>query len=122
MDIASTVVRATQKRLDDFAQTRRYDNIQSASDYRDSIVHKFQIEGKYCSDIKSLTWDALEKVMIAVQTGRLSMPSSFDDILKYLPILDWPVVPESELLEIISPSPIEPPAPSPTEVSSSSPT
>jgi hypothetical protein len=88
--IMAEIVEATQKRLDDFARTRNYDNILSACTYATSTVPKFQAEGQYCVNARDNTWAALYAILAEVQAGTRPMPSGYADIEPMLPVLEWP--------------------------------
>ena len=88
--IMAECVERTQKRLDDFARTRNYDNILSACTYATSTVPKFQKEGQYCVTARDATWAKLYEILAEVQAGTRSMPSGYKDIEPLLPPLEWP--------------------------------
>jgi hypothetical protein len=81
---------AVQKRLDDFARTRGYDNILSACTYATSTVPKFKAEGQYCVNARDNTWATLYTILAEVQAGTRPMPSGYADIEPLLPVLEWP--------------------------------
>ena len=85
------IINFTQKRLDDFAQTRNYDGILSAASYATSTNLKFQTEGQYCVDVRDLTWAKLYEILAEIQAGTRQAPNSFSDIESELPVLSWPV-------------------------------
>ena len=85
------IIKFTQKRLDDFAQTRNYDGILSAASYATSTNLKFQIEGQYCVDVRDLTWAKLYEILAEIHAGTRQAPNSFSDIESELPVLSWPV-------------------------------
>ena len=88
--IKNGIVEATQRRLDQFAQTRGYDGILSASTYATSTVPKFQIEGQYCVEARDATWNKLYEMLAEVEAGTRPMPNSFADVEPELPVLNWP--------------------------------
>lgn len=88
--VQNDIVTNTQKRLDDFARTRNYDNILSACTYATSTVPKFAAEGQYCVNARDSTWATLYQVMAEVQAGTRPMPSGYADIEPLLPVLEWP--------------------------------
>lgn len=88
--IMAKIVEATQKRLDDFARTRNYDNILSVCTYATSTVPKFKAEGQYCVAARDTTWAKLYEILSEVQAGTRPMPSGFADIEPLLPPLEWP--------------------------------
>lgn len=85
-----SIVDATQARLDAFAQTRGYDNIQSAASYAGCRVPQFSREGTYCRDAMALTWAALYELQARVEAGERPAPGGFPDIEPDLPTLVWP--------------------------------
>ena len=88
--IMAECVDRTQKRLDDFARTRNYDNILSACTYVTSTVPKFKAEGQYCVGARDATWAKLYEILAEVQAGTRPMPSGYEDIEPLLPVLEWP--------------------------------
>lgn len=80
-----------QDSLDEWAQTRNYDNIQTlcnyASDYEPN--EKFRAEGRQGVLLRSLTWTRCYEVMNAVLSGGRDVPSS-DELADELPELVWP--------------------------------
>ena len=82
--------RAIQKRLNDFAKTRNYDNILSACSYVTSTIPKFAAEAQYCVEVRDLTWNKCYEILAQVQTGARPMPT-FEEVEAELPVLVWPV-------------------------------
>lgn len=81
----------TQQRLDDFAMTRKYDNILSACTYATSSIQKFKVEGQYCVDMRDNTWNYLYQMLADVLGDERPMPSGYIDIESELPELVWPI-------------------------------
>jgi hypothetical protein len=90
LEVKNEIIDATQKRLDDFAQTRNYDGILSACTYATSAVPKFATEGQYCVEVRDTTWAALYDILGKVQAGTRPQPSGYSDIESDLPVLTWP--------------------------------
>jgi len=88
--IQADITEATQQRLDDFAQTRNYDDIKSACDYAGCSVTSFSVEGQYCKDKRAETWAKLYEILGEVQAGTRPMPTGYADIEAELPALSWP--------------------------------
>ena len=88
--LKTSVVQLTQKRLDDFAQTRNYDGILSACTYATSAVPKFAAEGQYAVQARDATWAALYQFMADVQAGTQPVPIGFEDVEPLLPVMAWP--------------------------------
>lgn len=103
--LTNSIVADTQKRLDDFARTRGYDDVNSASKYKDisdadiaslpkaeqSLVAKFKVESQYLALMTARTWASLYLILDEVQTGVGPVPSGFADIEALLPQLRWPI-------------------------------
>jgi len=81
---------AVQKRLDDFAQTRGYENINSATTYISSSVTKYKNEGTYASTARDSTWNALYQIIDDVNDGNREKIVNFSEIESELPELNWP--------------------------------
>ena len=88
--LQAEIVKATQNRLDTFAQTRNYDGILSACTYATSSVPAFAAEGQYCVASRDATWAALYVILGEVQAGTRAVPTGFADIEGDLPVLGWP--------------------------------
>jgi len=88
--LKSSIVAATEQRLDAFARTRGYDDIKSASDYAGCSVPQFSIEGQYCKDKRAETWAKCYEILAEVQAGTRPVPDGYDDIEPDLPALVWP--------------------------------
>lgn len=91
-EIMTSIVGATQARLDAFAKTKNYDGILSACTYATSTVAKFQAEGQYCVQMRDATWSKLYEIIAEVESGVRVPPTSFADIESELPTLTWPAV------------------------------
>lgn len=82
-----------EKRLNDFAATRRYNDIYTASNYKDSHIAKYAIEGQYCYKMLAETYakceKLLEKYMPLVLSGEREIPI-WEEIEEQLPVLEWP--------------------------------
>jgi len=90
-ELQDGIVNAAQQRLDDFAKTRNYDGILSATTYVGSTVPRFQLEGTYALHARDDTWAALYTVLEEVASGTRVAPSSYADIEPLLPPLAWPI-------------------------------
>jgi hypothetical protein len=88
-DIRAEILAATQRRLDEFAQSRGYDSILSATTYAGSVVQQFASEGQQAAIIRDQTWAALYQMLAEVQAGTRAMPAGFTDIENDLPKLAW---------------------------------
>lgn len=88
--VKDEIVDATQKRLDDFAQTRRYDGILSLCTYATSANPKFRQEGQYGVEARDATWAKLYQMLDEVQAGTRPTPIGYADIEGELPALVWP--------------------------------
>ena len=90
-NLADQISKATQNRLDEFAQTRGYDNILSACTYASSPTTTFATEGQYCVSQRDATWSKLYEIMGDVEAGVRGIPGGYDEIEPELPDLIWPV-------------------------------
>lgn len=88
--VIASVQQAVQKRLDDFAHTRKYDGILSAATYATSTVPQFAAEGQYAVHARDTAWAACYRVMNDVRGGLRPMPS-VEQVLAELPTLEWPI-------------------------------
>lgn len=84
------ILRATQRRLDDFAQSRGYDGILSATSYQGSTDVQFAAEAAYAVEIRDQTWRALYGLLAEVQSGARPLPAGYADIEPLLPVPAWP--------------------------------
>lgn len=89
--LVSEIERRAQKRLDDFAKTRRYEGILSLCTYATDPDPKLSAEGQYGVTKRSETWTKLYKIMDDVMSGLRPIPASYEEIEPELPILEWPV-------------------------------
>lgn len=103
-NIKQGIVISTQSRLDCFARSRGYDDVNSASKYKDItddeiallpleeqvLVSKFRAECKYLVTMTMRTWAKLYLILTDVENGLIPVPSSFTDIEHLLPVLQWP--------------------------------
>lgn len=88
--VRQVIVRNTQQRLDDFARTRNYDGILSATTYATSTVPKFQQEGQYAVQARDATWATLYTILAEVEAGTRPVPTGYAEIEPELPALVWP--------------------------------
>jgi hypothetical protein len=79
-----------QTHLDEFARTRGYDSMMSASTYASSSVPKFSAEGQYCIQKRDETWLAAATILGNVQSGARQIPT-LAEVMAELPALAWPV-------------------------------
>lgn len=103
--IKGVIVAQTQVRLDQFAQTRGYDGVNSAAKYKDitdaeiaaipvneqPLLMQFRAECRYLAIATARTWARLYIVLGEVQAGNRPVPAGFQDIEPELPSLEWPV-------------------------------
>lgn len=102
--IAAAMSAAAQSRLDAFAATRRYDNVNSAGKYlalsddeiaampvdAQPIVTRYRAECRYLVAATAQTWAAMERIQGEVEAGTRAIPASFAEIEPELPALEWP--------------------------------
>lgn len=99
------VVNAVQNRVDVFAKSRGYDNVNSISKYqnltdtqiaslpesRQSKIIQFRAECQYLALVTAETWAALYAAFDEVQVATRPMPMLYSEIEALLPALEWPV-------------------------------
>jgi len=78
-----------QKRLDEFAQTRGYDDIKSVCTYINSQIPTYLAEAQRALYLRDLTWSCLYEYLTNIQTGAIPLPASCSDIEMILPTLTW---------------------------------
>ena len=102
---ASEAADKVQKRLDDFARSRRYSNTDSLSKYKDitdeeiaalpaeeqAVVARYRAECRYLVLKIAQTWAVLERIESEVQAGTRPMPTGYAEIEAELPVLEWPL-------------------------------
>jgi hypothetical protein len=80
---------AIQKYLDDFAATRGYDSIFTATTYATSSSPRFGAEGRYAVEARDAVWKTAYEILDAVMAGKRSKPS-LEEVFAELPTLRWP--------------------------------
>lgn len=88
-EIIDLVTKKVQQRLDDFANTRGYDNIQSLANYAGDEDPVFNEEGTHGKRLRSQTWRTLINIMNDVKAGVRPMPDSYESLALELPELVW---------------------------------
>lgn len=88
--LKDTAIELTQKRLDDFANTRDYQSILSACSYANSSIPEFAIDGQYCTEARDMTWKKLYEVLFEIESDQSYLLQSYQDIENKLPLLIWP--------------------------------
>ncbi len=78
-----------QRRLDEFARTRNYDGILSATTYVTDPNPKFSAEAQYCVTKRGETWAKGYEIMNDVLSGNRPLPT-FEELADELPVLEWP--------------------------------
>jgi hypothetical protein len=78
-----------QKRLDEFAQTRGYDNTLSCCTYADSAVAQFAAEGQYMKTKRDQDWANGYQIIAEVKAGNRPVPS-LEELFAELGPLEWP--------------------------------
>lgn len=82
-----------QKKLDDFAREKGYDDLRSACMYTNSNIEVYRTEGIRASELRDLTWYTLYVYFNDVITGVRDLPVSWNDIAQNLPELTWTAAP-----------------------------
>ena len=78
-----------QKKLDEFAALKGYDNIVSACSYVGSKVSAHKADAEKCVDVRDDAWVAVNAYFNSIATGELAVPASSDDIDAILPAMNW---------------------------------
>ena len=82
-----------QKKLDDFARQKGYDDLRSACTYTNSSIEVYRTEGIRATELRDLTWYTLYVYFNDVITGVRDLPVTWNDIAQNLPELTWTVAP-----------------------------
>ena len=82
-------LQTAQKKLDDFAKERGYDDIKSAVGYASSNILSFHTEAEICIRKRDEMWTALYAVLDKVEKKEIPIPAEFSEIEGYLPVLEW---------------------------------
>lgn len=104
VSLIDSITSEAQRRLDDFAKTRIYDNVNSIGKYKDitdaeiatlpvqeqPIVARYRSECRYLALATSRTWAILELIKNDVVSGVRAIPNNFSEIEGELPALEWP--------------------------------
>lgn len=88
-EIIASYTDAIQKRLDDFARTRGYDDMKSLVGYAGDPFPQFALEGDYGKAARSATWVAARDILAAVEAGEREAPT-LEALAAELPALAWP--------------------------------
>lgn len=78
-----------QKKLDDFAREKGYDDLRSACTYTNSSIEVYRTESIRACELRDLTWYTLYVYFNDVVTGVRDLPVSWNDIAQNLPELTW---------------------------------
>lgn len=87
--IRAEIISTVSTKLDDFANTRNYDSILSATTYSTSTNAQFAAEGQRAIQLRDATWTKLYEILDQVMSGSRAMPMSYADIQSELPELSW---------------------------------
>lgn len=88
--LIQTLTAQTQRRLDTFAQTRKYDNILTLCSYASSTNPAFAAEGQYGVHARDITWAKLSEILAEIEAATRQV-TSWADIEAEMPLLAWPV-------------------------------
>lgn len=88
-ELRATIFAAVQSRLDEFAQSRGYDDILSAVTYAGDTIPQFAADGKRAAELRGQTWAVVYRMMAEVHAGTRPSPASYADIKDDLPRLEW---------------------------------
>ena len=82
-------LQTAQKKLDDFAKAKGYDDIKSAVGYTQSTISRFKEEAQVCLRKRDEMWSSLFVVLDKIEKGEIPIPREFSEIEQYLPSLIW---------------------------------
>lgn len=88
--IKALTTQHVQQKLDAFAQEKGYDNLLSATSYKDSTVIQFSTEATIAIALRDQVWGALYTYFDGVLAGTNPVPTSIADIEAGLPAFVWP--------------------------------
>lgn len=77
-----------QRRLDEFAQHRRYDGIVSLASYASSKNPRYAAEGQRGVDLRDDVWSVLREIESSVLSGTRPIPT-FEEAIAELPEMTW---------------------------------
>ena len=77
-----------QRRLDEFAQQRRYDGIVSLASYASSKNARYAAEGQRGVDLRDEVWSVLREIESSVLSGTRPVPT-FEEAIAELPEMTW---------------------------------
>lgn len=84
----SALTEIVQRRLDDFAAARNYDNILSLCTYATSKDPIFSAEGQRGVDLRDATWRKCYDILEDINRDGKQIPD-IDTVLSELPVLSW---------------------------------
>lgn len=82
---------SVQKRLDQFAIAKGYDNIISLCSYVNSSNQQYRIEAQYGLDKRDECWNMIYKIIDEVKTGLRPIFMGYRSISSEMPSLSWPL-------------------------------
>ncbi|GAA6119562.1 hypothetical protein [Acidovorax sp. FG27] len=77
-----------QRRLDEFAQQRRYDGIVSLASYASSKNARYAAEGQRGVDLRDEVWSVLREIESSVLSSTRPVPT-FEEAIAELPEMTW---------------------------------
>jgi hypothetical protein len=87
--ISTAISKEVSFKLDEFARSRRYDDINSAISYSGSDVLRYATEGQRAKALRDETWNILTLHEIEIQTLQAPVPTSWSQVEAVLPVLTW---------------------------------
>jgi hypothetical protein len=87
--LRSRLITTASSKLDQFARSRGYDNINSACSWSSSAIEKFKSEGERCSKLRDDTWNKILEIINDLYLGNRPSTASIEDLLQELPNLSW---------------------------------
>ena len=87
--IKDGIIYQVQQRLDEFAQTRNYDNLLSLCSYATDSDLLFRKEGEFGVEIRSQNWRKCYQILDEIESGTRVVTEGYAEIKHELPPTQW---------------------------------
>lgn len=87
--VFSQISKIAQKRLDEFANQKNYDDIFSLVGYSSSTIPRFQADAQKGIEARDNTWMPLIAFMETLVSGGTHVPRDVNEIISLIPALTW---------------------------------
>lgn len=78
-----------EEKMDAFAKTKGYKDMDRAIGYKDDPDPGFAAEGQRCNELRSLTWKNLNTYFNGILGGTTPVPTTVAEIQAVLPVYTW---------------------------------